>query len=162
MSVDTFGSTDSNAAQRVVTGGGVTLTQANNIFLRRDGTSSLDGDLHMNVKWIKGLPVIYPMPLGHGDEAISWAEAAALVRGVSGSGSGVGDPTSDSHMTSKKYVDDLIKRIILVTATPNMTLNETIINGLTYIASAIDPPVGVEFFREPWREFQNVSNQSRS
>jgi len=162
MSVDTFGRTDSNAAQRVVTGGGVTLTQANNIFLRRDGTSSLDGDLHMNVKWIKGLPVIYPMPLGHGDEAISWAEAAALVRGVSGSGSGVGDPTSDSHMTSKKYVDDLIKRIILVTATPNMTLNETIINGLTYIASASDPPFGREFRYEPYTAFNNLISYPHS
>src|SRR6218665_356142 len=162
MSVDKFGRTDSNAVQRVVTGGGVALTQANNIFLRRDGTSSLDGDLHMNGKWIKGLPTIYPMPLGHGDEAISLAQAAALVRDVSRTGSGVAEPNSDSHMTSKKYVDDLIKRITLMTATPAMTLNETIINGLTYIASAIDPPVGVELFREPWREFQNVSNQSRS
>ena len=111
MSVDKFGRTDSNAAQRVVTGGGVTLTQANNIFLRRDGTSSLDGDLHMNVKWIKGLPVIYPMPLGHGDKAISWAQAAALVRDMLGAGSGVAEHTSDKYMTSKKYVDDLIKRI---------------------------------------------------
>src|SRR6218665_3443529 len=49
-----------------------------------------------------------------------------------------------------------------MTATPTMTSNETIINGLTYIASASDPPVGVEFFREPWRAFQNVSNQPRS
>ena len=82
----------------------------------------MDGDLHMNGKWMKGLPTIhvhvYSMPLGHGDEAISWAQAAALVRDVSGRGSGVADPTSDSHMTSKKYVDDLIKRITLMTATP--------------------------------------------
>src|SRR6218665_1283463 len=105
---------------------------------------------------------LYPMPLGHGDEEISLAQAAALVRDVSRTGSGVAEPTSDSHMTSKKYVDDLIKRITLMTATPAMTSNETIINGLTYIASASDPPVGVEFFREPWREFQNASNQSRS
>src|SRR6218665_2198273 len=162
MSVDKFGRTDSNAVQRVVTGGGVTLTQANNIFLRRDGTSSLDGDLHMNGRWIKGLPTIYPMPLGHGDEAISWAQAAALVRDVSGAGSGVAEPTSDSHMTSKKYVDDLINHITLMTATPKMTSNETIINGLTYIASASDPPLGVEFRFEPWRASQDVSNQFRS
>ena len=103
MSVDKFGRTDSNAVQRVVTGGGVTLTQANNIFLRRDGTSSLDGDLHMNVKWIKGLPTIYPMPLGHGDEAISWAQAADLFTDVLGVGSGVADPTSDS----KKYEQEI-------------------------------------------------------
>src|SRR6218665_1917540 len=156
MSVDKFGRTDANVVQRVVTCGGVTLTQANNIFLRRDGTSALDGDLHMNGKWIKGLPAIYPMPLGHGDEAISWAQAAALVRDVSVTGSGVvAEPTSDSHMTSKKYVNDLIKRITLVTGTPNMTSNETIINGLSYIASASDPPLGIEFRHEPWTAFQN-------
>ena len=58
MSVDKFGRTNANAVQRVVSGGGVTLTQANNIFLRRDETSSLDGDLHMNGKRIKWLPTI--------------------------------------------------------------------------------------------------------
>ena len=83
------------------------------------------------------------MPLGHGDEAISWALAAALVRDASGEGNGVANPTSDSHMTSKKYVDDLITRITLVTATPNMTSNETIINGLSYIAVASDTPLGI-------------------
>src|SRR6218665_2426384 len=83
MSVDKFGRTDNNVIQKVVTGGGVALTQANNIFLRRDGTSSLDGDLHMNGKWIKGLPTIY-IPIGRGEEGIIWAQAAALVRDVSG------------------------------------------------------------------------------
>src|SRR6218665_127949 len=45
----------------------------------------------------------------------------------------------------------------LVTATPVMTSNETIINGLTYIASASDPPLGVEFRHKPWTAFQNFS-----
>jgi len=58
MSVDKFGRTDVNVVQRVVTGGGITLTQANNIFLRRDGTSTLACDLHIHGKWIKGLPTI--------------------------------------------------------------------------------------------------------
>ena len=106
---------------------------------------------------------LYPMPLGHGDEAISWAQAAALVRHVSVVGSGVvAEPTSDSHMISKKYVDDLIKRVTLVTATPVMTSNETIINGLFYIASASDPPLGIEFSHEPWTAFQNVSTYPNS
>src|SRR6218665_3061596 len=148
MSVNKFGRANAKGVQRVVSAGGVTLTQAN-IFLRRNGTSSLDGDLHINGKWIKGLPTIYPMPLGHGDEAISWVQAAALIKDVSGTGSGVAEPTSDSHMTSKKYVDDLIKRHILVPATPNMTSNEKIINGLTCIAAASDPPFGREFRFEP-------------
>ena len=77
MSVDKFGRTNANVVQRVVSSGGVTLTLSNNIFLRRGGTSSLDGDLHMNGKWIKGLPTIYHIPQDHGDEAISWAQAAA-------------------------------------------------------------------------------------
>src|SRR6218665_3817217 len=116
----------------------------------------------MNGKYIKGLPTIYPTPLGHGDEAISWAQAAALVRDVSGAGRGVAEPTSDSHITSMKYVDDLIKQITLVTATPTMTSNETIINSLTYIASASDPPFGIEFRHEPWTAFQNFSAYPRS
>jgi len=98
------------------------------------------------------------MSQGHGDEAISWAQAAALVRDVSETASGVADPTSDSHMTSKKYVDDLIKRITLMTATPTMTTNETIINGLTYIASPRDPSLGIEFRHEPWKAFNNLPN----
>src|SRR6218665_50419 len=160
MSVDKFGRTDANVVQRVVTGGGVALTQANNIFLRRDGTSSLDGDLHMNGRWFKGLPTIYPMPLGHGDEAISWAQAAALVRDVLGAGSGVDEPTIDSLMTSKKY--DLIKRITIMIATPTMTSSETIINGLTYIASASDPPLGIELRHEPWKAFDNLPSYPAS
>ena len=38
-----------------------------------------------------------------------------------------------------------------------MTSNETIINGLIYIASASDPPLGIEFRHEPWTAFQNFS-----
>ena len=40
MPVDKFGHTDSGSMQRVVAGG-VTLTQANNTFLRLDGTNAL-------------------------------------------------------------------------------------------------------------------------
>src|SRR6218665_2228104 len=113
--------------------------------------------LYLDIQPLCSIQSIYPMPLGHGDEAISWAQDAALGRDVSGTGSGAADQTSDSHMTSKKNVNDLIKRITPVTATPNMTSNETIINGLTYITSGIDPPLGVEFHHEPYTAFQNIS-----
>ena len=42
MPVDKFGHTDSGSMQRVVAGG-VTLTQVNNTFVRRDGTNAFSG-----------------------------------------------------------------------------------------------------------------------
>jgi len=99
----------------------------------------------------------------HGDEAISWVQAAALVRDISGAGGGVvAEPTIDGHMTSKKYVVDLIKRITIMTATPAVTSNETIINVLTYIASVSDPPLGIEFRHELWKAFNNLPSYPAS
>ena len=47
MPVDKFGHTDVGPSQRVISGG-VTLTQAINTFLRRDGTSCASGDINLD------------------------------------------------------------------------------------------------------------------
>jgi len=58
MPVDKFGHTDSGNMQRVVAGG-VTLTQANNTFVRRDGTNAFVGNLDLGGKTIEGLSTTY-------------------------------------------------------------------------------------------------------
>src|SRR5688572_33424033 len=58
MPVDKFGQTDSGNMQRVVAGG-VTLTQANNTFVRRDGTNAFVGNLDLGGKTIEGLSTTY-------------------------------------------------------------------------------------------------------
>ena len=75
MPVDKFGRTDSDSTQRIIFGG-VNLSQANSTFLRRDGSSNMDGDLNMNGKSIRGLPNIRIL---RGDEAVSWTRAQILV-----------------------------------------------------------------------------------
>lgn len=47
MPVDIFGRTDVKTSQRTVSGG-VTLSQMNNTFLRRDGETTADGDINFN------------------------------------------------------------------------------------------------------------------
>ena len=47
MPVDKFGRTDVGSSQRVVSGG-VTLSQVNNTFLRRDGENTATGNIDMN------------------------------------------------------------------------------------------------------------------
>ena len=47
MPVDIFGHTDVKNSQRTVAGG-VTLSQVNNTFMRRDGETAADGDLNLN------------------------------------------------------------------------------------------------------------------
>ena len=47
MPVDIFGHTNVKNSQRTVAGG-VTLSQVNNTFLRRDGETAADGDLNLN------------------------------------------------------------------------------------------------------------------
>ena len=47
MPVDIFGHTDVKTSQRTVSGG-VTLSQVNNTFLRRDGETAADGDINLN------------------------------------------------------------------------------------------------------------------
>lgn len=58
MPVDKFGHTDYGSTQKVISGG-VTLSQANNLFLRRDGTIAATGDLDMGGNYIKGLSNTY-------------------------------------------------------------------------------------------------------
>ena len=58
MPVDKFGHTDSGSTQRTIAGG-VTLTQANNTFLRRDGTIAATGNLDMGGNSIEGLSTTY-------------------------------------------------------------------------------------------------------
>ena len=58
MPVDKFGHTDSGNMQRVVAGG-VTLTQVNNTFVRRDGTNAFVGNLDLGGKTIEGLSTTY-------------------------------------------------------------------------------------------------------
>ena len=65
MPVDKFGHTDSGSTQRTVSGG-VTLSQVNNLFLRRDGTSAATGYLDMGGNSIKGLSsTIAPTEYNH-------------------------------------------------------------------------------------------------
>ena len=47
MPVDVFGRTDANNSTRVISGG-VTLSQVNNTFLRKEG-DTMTGDLYLNV-----------------------------------------------------------------------------------------------------------------
>src|SRR6218665_1288732 len=98
MPVDKFGRTDSDSTQRIVSGG-VTLSQANSTFLRRDGSSTINGDLNMNGKAIRGLPNTSIM---RNDEAVSWAQAVALVT----------DAATNSSIPSS--TDTLKKRFLLV------------------------------------------------
>src|SRR5688572_9336869 len=58
MPVDKFGHTDSGSMQRVVAGG-VTLTQVNNTFVRRDGTNAFVGNLDIGGNSIEGLSMTY-------------------------------------------------------------------------------------------------------
>src|SRR6218665_1739315 len=150
MPVDKFGRTDSDSTQRIVSGG-VTLSQANSTFLRRDGSSTMDGDLNMNGKAIRGLPNTSIM---RNDETVSWAQAVALVTDAATNSSMI--PSSDRHLTNKKYVDE---RIVAqyVTATPTMTSNETTINGFTYVTSASEYHTGDTVAFEPWKAFQNTN-----
>ena len=64
MPVDKFGRTDTASVERIVSGG-VTLSQASNTFLKRDGTNEMDGDLNMNGNTIKGLPITDPTDDNH-------------------------------------------------------------------------------------------------
>src|SRR6218665_1134521 len=148
MPVDKFGRTDSDSTQRIISGG-VTLSQANSTFLRRDGSSTMDGDLNMNGKSIRGLPNTRIL---RGHEAVSWARAQILVHEETRSNRKI--PTSDGHLTNRKYVDE---RIVAqyVTATPTMTSNETTINGFTYVASASEYHTCDTVAFEPWKAFQN-------
>src|SRR6218665_2088925 len=127
MPVDKFGRTDSDSTQRIASGG-VTLSQANITFLRRDGSSSMDGDLNMNGKSIRGLS---NTPILRNDEVVSWAPAVALVIDATTNNSKI--PTSDNNLTNNKYVNE---RIVAqyVTATPTMTSTKTTINDFTYVA----------------------------
>ena len=77
MPVDKFGHTDSGSMQRVIAGG-VTLTQVNNTFLRRDGTNVMEGDLNMNNNSIKGLPTEIQTPT-IASEAVSFGQVETLV-----------------------------------------------------------------------------------
>ena len=54
MPVDKFGKTDVGTMQRIVSGG-VTLSQINNTFLRRDGENTASADIDMDGKAIKNL-----------------------------------------------------------------------------------------------------------
>jgi hypothetical protein len=47
MSVDKFGRTDANSSTRVVSGG-ITLSQANNVFFRRDGENAAAADINLD------------------------------------------------------------------------------------------------------------------
>ena len=58
MPVDKFGHTDSGSMQRIVAGG-VTLTQVNNTFIRRDGTNAFTGNLDLGGNSIEGLSTSY-------------------------------------------------------------------------------------------------------
>src|SRR5688572_2516386 len=58
MPVDKFGHTDSGSLQRVIAGG-VTLTQVNNTFIRRDGTNAFSGNLDLGGNSIDGLSAAY-------------------------------------------------------------------------------------------------------
>src|SRR6218665_1351909 len=157
MPVDKFGRTDSDSTQRIVSGG-VTLSQANSIFLRRNGSSTMDGDLNMNGKSIRGLSNTHIL---RNDEAVSWAKAVSLVIDATTNNSQI--PASDRHLTNKKYVDE---RIVAqyVTVTPTMTSNETTINGFTYVASASEYHTGdtVTVAFEPWKAFQNTNRNPMS
>src|SRR6218665_3925848 len=117
MPVDKFGRTDSDSTQRIVSGG-VTLSQANSTFLRRDRSSNMDGDLNTNGKSTRGLPNTRIL---RGDEAVSWTRGQILVHDETRNNRKI--PTSDGHLTNKKYVDERIAAQY-VTATPTMTLNE--------------------------------------
>src|SRR6218665_853279 len=146
MPVDKFGRTDYDSTQRIVSGC-VTLFQANSTFLRRDGSSTMDGDLNMNGKSIRGLS---NTPILGNDEAVSWAKAVSLVIDSTTNNSQI--PSSDRHLTNMKYVDE---RIVAqyVTATPTMTSNETTINGFTYVTSASEYHTGDTVAFEPWKAF---------
>jgi len=48
MPVDKFGHTDVGFSGRTALSGGVSLSQANNTFLRKDGTSLAAGDINLN------------------------------------------------------------------------------------------------------------------
>jgi hypothetical protein len=47
MSVNIFGKTNAGSSQRVISGG-VTLSQAINTFLRRDGKNAADANINMD------------------------------------------------------------------------------------------------------------------
>jgi hypothetical protein len=47
MPVDKFGRSDASNSNRVISGG-ITLSQANNSFLRRDGTNTASADINLD------------------------------------------------------------------------------------------------------------------
>ena len=104
MPVDIFGRMDGGSAPRVVAGG-VTLTQANNTFLRVDGSNPVTGDLDMNGRVIKGLPITNTSEAGK-DEALSRGQAIDLITNHDDS------PTNNNHLTNKKYVDATAEKYV--------------------------------------------------
>ena len=138
MPVDKFGRTDIASVERTVTGG-VTLSQAINTFLKRDGTNDMAGDLNMNSNSIKGLPTEIQTPT-IASEAVSFGQVETLI---------------NQAIANNTITQDISR--LRVTAAPTMTSNVTTIDGLTYEVSASEHRSGVEFSFEPWRAFQNAS-----
>src|ERR1043165_838868 len=128
MPVDKFGHTDSASTQRVVAGG-VTLTQVNNTFARIDGSNAFVGNLNMGGNSIKGLPTDYPGDHA-GDEAVSFRQAIALVAGAIHNRE---DPTADTDLANKKYVDE--QGALKVSKTGDT------VSGDLFIAASSDPAV---------------------
>ena len=104
MPVNIFGQMDNGSAPRVISGG-VTLTQAENTFLRRDGANPVTGDLDMNGHVIKGLPTSNNPDAGM-DEALSQGQAIDLIMNHDYV------PSSDNHLTNKKYVDATAEKYV--------------------------------------------------
>jgi hypothetical protein len=110
MSVNIFGKTNVGSSQRVISGG-VTLSQAINTFLRRDGKNAaaenINMDSHNLINVLNPINAQDAATKSYVDKHLPLAGGTltGILEMSSNKISGVGDPSTDQDAATKHYVD---------------------------------------------------------